>query len=69
MNANAKLGCQIIPNDPNKISENGTIFLDIIKRQNLFVLNSVEKCEGTITRHRKTVAGDDKICTGLSVGV
>jgi hypothetical protein len=31
-----------------------------MQRQNLICLNSNAKCEGTITRHRKTVLGDEK---------
>ena len=33
---------------------------DIIKRQDLIILNAEKNCEGVITRHRKTVNGDEK---------
>ena len=59
MDANAKLGCDIIVNDPNKMSENGTILADMLQRQNMIVLNANDKCHGVITRHRKTVHGDE----------
>ena len=60
MDANAKLGANIIYNDPNCISENGLLLRDIIERQNLICLNRHEKCSGSITRHRKTIHGDEK---------
>ena len=60
MDANAKLGSSFIRNDPNLISENGVLLRDVMQRQNLICLNSHVKCEGTITRHRKTVLGDEK---------
>ena len=41
------------------MSENGRIFFNIIQRQNLSVLNANKNCQGTITRHRKTVNGDE----------
>ena len=58
--ANAKLGNANIENDPNKMSNNGQILLDILSRNNLFVLNSDVMCKGTITRHRKTQKSDEK---------
>ena len=60
MDANAKLGRGILKNDPNSISENGRILSDIINRQTLNCLNSHQLCEGSITRHRRTVHGDEK---------
>ena len=60
MDANAKLGANIIKNDPHCISENGLLLRDIIQRQNLICLNAHGSCEGSITRHRKTVCGDEK---------
>ena len=33
--------------------------LDIIQRQNLIILNSHDLCQGTITRNRKTVSGEE----------
>ena len=60
MDANAKLGADIIQKDPHSISHNGEILRDILRRQNLTCLNASNLCEGTITRHRRTVCGDEK---------
>ena len=53
--ANAKLGSSIIQGDPNVMSNNGLIFLNLVKRHNLTVANASDKCNGTITRHRSTI--------------
>ena len=58
LDANAKVGTKYIKEDPNQISDNGRIMMDIIERQNLELANSSEKCVGTITRERVL---DDKI--------
>ena len=55
MDANAKVGSKVIKNDPNAMSENGRLLLDLVDRQNLRILNSSSKCEGVITRQRTTV--------------
>ena len=60
MDANAKLGAGVIKGDSNSMSDNGHRLWDIIQRHNLKCLNSHALCEGTITRHRKTVHGDEK---------
>ena len=60
VDANAKLGCNIIENDPNPISSNGQILFDMIVRQNLMIGNLSSKCKGLITRHRSTVDKDEK---------
>ena len=51
---NAKLGNDIIPNDPHNESPNGKILAGIIRRQNLTVLNGHVNCVGTITQKRDT---------------
>ena len=38
--ANAKLGQELIENDPHTMSENGRLLADMINRQNLFLINS-----------------------------
>ena len=48
MYANAKLGGQIIENDPHNISDNGIILSDIIRRQNLTCVNATKLCEGPL---------------------
>ena len=60
MDANAKLGCDIIKEDPNQFSSNGALLLELIERQNLSVLNASDLCQGVITRHRTTVIGEEK---------
>ena len=52
LDANAKLGNHIIHNDPHEMSDNGKVFYDFVSRQDLVVLNSLDKCKGTITRER-----------------
>ena len=42
-----------------KLLSHRRIFFNIIQRQNLSVLNANRNCQGTITRHRKTVNGDE----------
>ena len=58
--ANAKLGCGIIVNDPNVMSSNGQILYDMAIRQNLTFGNLSSKCTGTITRHRCTSDKEEK---------
>ena len=60
VDANAKLGTSLIKNDMHSITENGIILRDILRRQNLTCLNGQQRCEGSVTRHRKTVHGDEK---------
>ena len=57
LDANAKLGKDILPADPNDISGNGKILLEMVERHNLCILNTEEQCKGGITRHRNTVRG------------
>ena len=55
MDANSKLGPEMIAGDPHTQSENGKILAGIISRNALVVINSLkEKCRGKITRHRTT---------------
>ena len=60
LDANAKLGSQLIRNDPNKMSENGRLLKNLIDRPSLEVLNNSPLCEGTITRHRVTKNSEEK---------
>ena len=52
--ANSKLGPELIPRDPHKMSPDGVVLASIVKRQNLIVVNGRTKCKGTITRRRVT---------------
>ena len=54
MDANAKVGGKVISGDPNEISDNGRLLVDIIKRENLVLVNSSPLCSGVITRQRVT---------------
>ena len=58
--ANAKLGCEVIRGDPNNQSNNGAILWSLIERNNLIVANSLQLCEGVITRERITTKGVEK---------
>ena len=60
LDANAKVGKDIIKNDPNEMSKNGQLLWDIVERRNLFIVNSSEKCKGLITRSRETIAGKEE---------
>ena len=55
MDSNAKLGSKIIPGDPKEKSENGKLLEKIVNENDLIVVNGTELCNGTITRHRKTI--------------
>ena len=52
MDANAKLGKDLINGDPNTMSDNGKILWDITQRRSCLVVNTTNKCKGTITRNR-----------------
>ena len=52
MDANAKVGKEIIKDDPNAMTSNGKIMLDIIERHNLFIANAKDMCDGVITIER-----------------
>ena len=57
MDANAKLGNEIIKDDCNSMSENGRLMYEIIESESLSVLNSSSLCSGVITRYRETTKG------------
>ena len=40
LDANAKFGKKIIPNDPHEISANGRLLLSLVERMNLVIVNS-----------------------------
>ena len=61
--ANAKLGPDIINGDPHLISDNGKLLSEMIKRQNLTIINSSEKCYGgPITRTRIANGKKEESC-------
>ena len=53
LDCNAKLGKEIIEGDPNTMSENGRLLWECLERLECTVVNSTDKCRGTITRKRK----------------
>ena len=58
MDANSKLGKEIVPNNPKEQSQNGKVLAEIVERNALVVANSLsEKCQGLITRKRTTEDG------------
>ena len=42
LDANAKLGKEHIKDDPNDITENGKLLLDIVARNNLTIVNTMD---------------------------
>ena len=57
MDGNLHAGQKLIAKDPNKQNQNGKIFMDFLERNSqLTVVNSLNICEGVITR-RRTVEG------------
>ena len=60
LDANAKLGPDVIENDPHDISSNGELLLGVMKRNNLIVCNGSSICTGLLTRTRETVKGTEK---------
>ena len=60
MDGNAKVGKNIISQDPNNMSDNGRLLLELIERESLVLLNSSDLCQGSVTRHRVTKEGEEK---------
>ena len=54
LDANAKIGKENLTNDPNNVTPNGKILLDIVERQNMTIVNTLMLCKGVITRERVT---------------
>ena len=58
MDANAKLGPELVPGDPYEKSPNGSLLSGIVERHALCVVNGmVEKRDGIITRAKNTTIG------------
>ena len=60
MDGNAKLGKNIIKQDPHNISENGKLMKDLIESESLVLLNSSQLCMGAMTRQRVTKNKEEK---------
>ena len=55
MDANSWLGQKIIKQDPHPQNKNGLMFENFIKRNsNLHIVNTMDVCDGSITRRRTT---------------
>ena len=52
MDANAKVGNNVIKGDPHTITKNGKLLLDLTSRQALHIANAEDECNGVITRER-----------------
>ena len=61
MDSNCHLGKDIIKDDVNAQNSNGKLFMKFMERNpSLTIINSLQLCEGTITRMRKTTRGVEK---------
>jgi hypothetical protein len=60
MDANAKVGWDIIEGDPHPTSQNGELLLDFVRRNNLVICNASDLCEGKITRKRVMINGTEE---------
>ena len=52
MDANVKLGPEVIPRDSKKQTKNGAKLLSIVEENGLVIVNALNLCVGTITRAR-----------------
>ena len=59
MDANAKVGMKYIVGDPHETSPNGRLLLEMVKRQNLIIVNAMDICKGLITKERITKNGKE----------
>ena len=53
MDANAKVGRNIIKQDRHDISSNGRLLIDFVERQGLVIGNTLDICKGVVTRERE----------------
>ena len=60
LDANSKLGSELNPGDPHPQSKNGKHLENLVIENDLIVVNSLDICEGNITRSRKTINRDEK---------
>ena len=54
LDGNCKIGPKYLKGDKHPMLPNGRLFLDVIKRNNLTIVNTTNLCEGLVTRSRKT---------------
>ena len=56
MDGNLWAGPELIPGDPNEMNSNGKMFKNFLEKySHLTVVNSLDICEGLITRTRQTI--------------
>ena len=60
MDANSKVGPNIIKDDPNEQSRNGKLLMEVVEENDLIVVNASDICEGVITRQRDTIDRSEK---------
>ena len=61
IDSNAWVGKEVIPNDPNETNSNGKLMKKFLENNpDLTVVNALKCCEGTITRERTTILGQEK---------
>ena len=73
LDANAKIGKENYHMDPNSVSKNGELLLDMVNRQGLNIANLSSKCSGVITREKMTENKREKsildyfiLCDGIN---
>ena len=69
LDANSKLGPEMIEGDPHAQTDNGRILTGIIQRNALFVINnSKTKCKGKLTRKRNTSRRSEESIIDFVIG-
>ena len=61
MDGNLWAGPEVVKGDPNECNQNGRLFKEFLKKfPHLHVVNSLDICEGIITRRRVTIKKEEK---------
>ena len=60
MDANSKLGPELIKGDPDHQSKNEKVLEKILQDNDLIVVNGTQLCEGVITRYGKTINNEEQ---------
>ena len=61
IDSNSWVGKDIIPNDPNKINENGKLMKKFLEdNSELTLVNALKCCKGSVTRERSTINGEEE---------
>ena len=70
MDGNMWAGSDLIPGDPNKQNNNGKLFQNFLQRNpHVTCVNSLQLCDGIITRMRKTKKQAGACCIGHFCGL